>query len=106
VGLKEIGIDLQSFFEMLSGGAQIAGLECFLGALELFEGFGGNAELAGRNQVVGVRRRRGFGCRWGGRFETQTKVLPRVINDTGNSAVCGSLVAVWAAMRSELSMDV
>src|SRR6202048_3805648 len=64
VSLDEIGIDLQSFLEMLSGGADIAGLKGFLGALEFLDGFRGDAELAHWDSVTRVRRR-ACGIRFG-----------------------------------------
>ena len=54
VSLDEIGIDLDSFLEMLGGGVDIAGLKGFSGALEFFQGFGWDAELADWDSI----------CRW------------------------------------------
>ena len=54
--LNEIGIDLQGFLQVLGGGAYVAGPKSFLGALELFDGFGGNAQLTYGNSVARMRR--------------------------------------------------
>jgi hypothetical protein len=88
---------------VFGGSAQIAGLKCFLGALEFFDGFGRNAELAYWNKVVSMEGGRGCRCTWGSRFETQAKVFPRVGH---GGAVCCPRITDRMTTWGELSMDV
>lgn len=55
VSLNEIGINVQSFLEMIGGVLQIAVLEGLASALVFFDGLRGNAQLADRNEIVSMR---------------------------------------------------
>jgi len=54
VSLNKIGIDLHSFLKMLGGDTDFARLKSLSGALELFQGFGGDAKLGDGDRI----------CRW------------------------------------------
>ncbi len=66
---------------MLDGGRDVTGMRGFLGALEFFEGFGGDAELTDRNRVGGMGGRgSGIG------FKTKTNGHPRIVEVEGGTA--------------------
>ena len=73
VSLNKIGIDLHSFLKMLGGDADFARLKSLSGALELFQGFGGDAKLGDGDRI----------CRWWSgcaiRFRPHVKKRERVI---------------------------
>ncbi len=93
MGLNEIGINLQSFLEMLDGGGDVTGMEGFLGALEFFEGFGGDADWADGDRVGGMGRRgSGIG------FETRANGRERIGGIEGGKAGVGC-----ARLRSGIS---
>src|SRR6266851_5700501 len=78
---------------MLDGGGDVTGMKGFLGALEFFEGFGGDADLADGDRVGGMGRRgSGIG------FETGANGRERIGGIEGAKAGVGC-----ARLRSGIS---
>ena len=73
VSLNKIGIDLHGFLKMLGGDTDFARLKSLSGALEFFQGFGGDAKLGDGDRIC----RSWCGCAIG--FPEYVKKGERVI---------------------------
>jgi len=93
VSLDEVWKDPQSFLEMLDRSAEVTGMKGFLGALEFFEGFRGDAELADGDRVDGMGRRgSGIG------FKTRAKGGERIGGIAGGKAGVDARLGSWIAL--------